>query len=86
MYLILLFILVPLSLLFFLKSNSERKGLKFTLSILTAILLAFSMEAIAHVLLENKTLEGIPLIIVSTISPILFFGVFQLLIHDVKVK
>jgi Ca2+/Na+ antiporter len=84
MVVILIGILSLISITCFIDGKSERKGLKLILSITLTVLLSYIIEATKHSLLEAGILEGIPLIILYFVLPIISFIIFQILLYDIR--
>ncbi len=84
MLIILLCLLLFISIACLFPSESERKGLKFLLSVALAFFLALVMEGTIHSLLAAQIMEGMILGVAYFGLPIIIFSTFQLLIYDIK--
>ena len=80
----LIIILLIISVAAYKEGNSERKGLRFILSIMLAIMLSLVMEGTLHSLVLAEVLDGTLLIVLYFTLPILSFFIFQLLLFDIK--
>jgi hypothetical protein len=69
----------------FFEGKSERKGLKFILSIDLAIMLAFFMEGTTTSLVASGTMEGTLLIVLYFALPIISFTAFNLLLYGIRI-
>ncbi|UCZ53426.1 hypothetical protein LGQ02_01090 [Bacillus shivajii] len=85
MYLILFIILLLISIGCYAEGKAERKGVKLTLSITSALMLSFMIEATAYSLAASNTIEGMPLMVAYFALPTTIFFTFQLLLYDIKV-
>ncbi|KGX85613.1 hypothetical protein [Pontibacillus marinus] len=84
MIFILLVILLFICIGCYIEGKTERKGLKLVLSISLAIMLSFMMEATLHSLVENEIMEGMLALISYYALPIITFGIFQLLLYEIR--
>ncbi len=81
---ILISILLIISIAAYKEGNTERKGLRFFLSITLAIMLSLVMEGTLHSLVLAEVMDVTLLIILYFTLPILSFSIFQLLFFDIK--
>ncbi|WP_442599964.1 hypothetical protein [Neobacillus sp. D3-1R] len=78
-------LLVIISIACFLEGkNLERRGLRFTLSLLLSILVPLIMTGSLDSLLVNHKLEGVFYILAHTILPTVAFTIFQLFFYHIK--
>ncbi|QOR64714.1 hypothetical protein IM538_12645 [Cytobacillus suaedae] len=83
MLFILISLLVIISIACFVEGNSDRKGLKLTLSISLALFLSFITEASGLILFVDN-FSSLPLMLVYYSLPLLSFSAFQLLLYDIR--
>ena len=63
----------------------EQRGLKLTLSLLMAVMIAVVMDSSVSTLVEQERIQGFPLFIAfHTIIPVAAFFIFQLLLYNIK--
>ncbi|GEM03368.1 hypothetical protein HMI01_03560 [Halolactibacillus miurensis] len=84
MYIWLLLILALISLACFSESKVPRKKLKLLLSFGAAMSLSVLMEAVTYMFVERHVLEGLLVVIVYFVIPLITFIPGQLLLFDIR--
>lgn len=84
MYILLLLILALISLAYFSESKLPRKGLKLLLSFGVAMILSVLMETVTYMFVERHLLEGLIVVMLYFLIPLITFFPAQLLLFDIR--
>lgn len=84
MYILLLLILALISLACFSESKLPRKGLKLLLSFGVAMILSVLMETVTYMFVERHLLEGLIVVMLYFLIPLITFFPAQLLLFDIR--
>lgn len=84
LFILLLLILALISLACFSESKVPRKGSKLFLSVGAAMILSVLMEAVTYMFVERHLMEGLIVVIVYFLMPLIAFIPAQLLLFDIK--
>ena len=84
MYILLLLILALISLARFSESKLPRKGLKLLLSFGVAMILSVLMKTVTYMFVERHLLEGLIVVMLYFLIPLITFFPAQLLLFDIR--
>ena len=84
MYILLLLILALISLACFSESKLPRKGLKLLLSFGVAMILSVLMKTVTYMFVERHLLEGLIVVMLYFLIPLITFFPAQLLLFDIR--